>query len=517
MKKLKLLPSVLMLVACVAVLGVGVFAVAPTQNTISGSITINSTNPEVLISAYGHKADGTVDESKVIMTETPARSGININLGSLTFDTSTCNTEEDLAKLDVKVTIRVSNPSSTKLGVYFSDAPVADKAVSGNVATEKPLTDSTSVSTNVKAFMDGYKALDAKATNNGVCDTVITFKLSKFMSENATVDLSIEQNKMYLNIEEYQQGLDANSATVVGTSGQKLTADVVSSASGSDKTTLTSVKIADGVEEIGEEAFAGCTNLSKITIPSTVKFVKQNAFKDCPDSMFTIDSFGTSVKVKYIGTADNPYFMLYRVEVPDENDLPEIVISNSTKVVADYAYNAGFEDVYQETGNSNAIKLGNSIEYFGDYSFNIKGLTDRDLLTSFRLEGLNPNVKYIGNSAFSMGLFMTQEGEYIDITLNKIEYIGQNAFYNSRVGNVKISNTIKHIGENAFENTFWRGLYLFFEAGTNLDEEIKLPENDFDGYSALAGWYTNSSFEGEPVTTFKSCDTDTTLYAKQEQ
>ena len=65
MKKLKILPSVLMLVLCVGVLAVGVFAITPTTNTISGSITINATNAPVSITVYkdtyGGEVLGTID------------------------------------------------------------------------------------------------------------------------------------------------------------------------------------------------------------------------------------------------------------------------------------------------------------------------------------------------------------------------------------------------------------------------------------------------------------------------
>ena len=304
MKKLKLMPSILMLVACVAVLGVGVFAVAPTKNTISGSITINSANPEVLISAYGHKADGSLDESNVIMAETPARSGVNINLGNLNFDTSSANDEEDLAKLDIKVTIRVSNPSSTKLGVYFSKSPVADKATTDDIAEEKDLTDSTTAKDNVKAVMEGYKALNAKATDNGVCDTTITFKLLKFVTadQNPTINLSDNANKLYLNIEEFNGDLQVSEEelyykslgfTTIGKGKTILTSEDTSDASGkiviADSVTeiavnafyerpITAVLIPNGVQKIGYQAFAYIENLKAVYMPSSATELEYNIF-----------------------------------------------------------------------------------------------------------------------------------------------------------------------------------------------------------------------------------------------
>ena len=96
MKKLKFMPAVLMLVASFAILAIGIYAVAPTKNTLKGTITVNSANPEVLISAFFHNEDGSLNEATPIMTRVPARHGIDINLGdSMIFDTSECNTVAD--------------------------------------------------------------------------------------------------------------------------------------------------------------------------------------------------------------------------------------------------------------------------------------------------------------------------------------------------------------------------------------------------------------------------------------
>ena len=89
MKKLKILPSILMLVLCVGVLAIGVFALAPTENTITGTITINSTNPEFKIQVYKTVIDsnGTVVEAKeAVGGEYTVRSGLELKLGTFEFD-----------------------------------------------------------------------------------------------------------------------------------------------------------------------------------------------------------------------------------------------------------------------------------------------------------------------------------------------------------------------------------------------------------------------------------------------
>ena len=110
MKKIKILPSILMLTLCVAILGVGVFAIAPTQNTISGSITINSANTPVSIQLL---VDGEPKGDPVTV-----RSGATFDVGALAFNTSGVNSVGEVRNR--KVTLSVTNLSTTQdLGVYF--------------------------------------------------------------------------------------------------------------------------------------------------------------------------------------------------------------------------------------------------------------------------------------------------------------------------------------------------------------------------------------------------------------
>ena len=41
------------------------------------------------------------------------------------------------------------------------------------------------------------------------------------------------------------------------------------------------IELPDGLEEITEQAFAGCASLSSFTIPSSVKVIGKNAFTAC--------------------------------------------------------------------------------------------------------------------------------------------------------------------------------------------------------------------------------------------
>ena len=112
MKKIKLLPSILMLVACIALLGVGVYAISPTQNKITGTLTINGANTPVKIELL---VNGILKE-----THNEVRGGINWDLSNIAFNTASVNSVDEVSP--IVLTIRISNLSTSQgLGAYFFD------------------------------------------------------------------------------------------------------------------------------------------------------------------------------------------------------------------------------------------------------------------------------------------------------------------------------------------------------------------------------------------------------------
>ena len=128
MKKLKFLPSVLMLVLCLAVLAVGIYAIKPTQNTIEGTITIGATNPHVVITAYKTAAlneDGTEATANKLVGPLDARAGAKLQIAeALEFDVDEANTLADVD--DVVIVLKIENKSNKELGAYFYEGLSTD-------------------------------------------------------------------------------------------------------------------------------------------------------------------------------------------------------------------------------------------------------------------------------------------------------------------------------------------------------------------------------------------------------
>lgn len=116
MKKIKLLPSVLMLVLCIGVLGLGVYAATPATNTITGQITVNSANAQVEISAY---VGGDHWQYEQVLTTKTTRTGYKWNIPNsvMSFD---LNEYEDISEVVPKfLEIRIKNKSQKAIGAYF--------------------------------------------------------------------------------------------------------------------------------------------------------------------------------------------------------------------------------------------------------------------------------------------------------------------------------------------------------------------------------------------------------------
>ena len=256
----------------------------------------------------------------------------------------------------------------------------------------------------------------------------------------------------------------------------------------------TAYTIKEGTTHINSNLFNGCTNMTSISIPSSVVSVGNNAFAGC-----------TSLPVEgYIRYAD-----CFAVEVIDKNQstytlkegtrflnkglfqnchsLQSITIPNSVKEISEYAF--------KYCSNLTNITLPEGLRTIDNYAFdgcyaltNItlpEGLTtigvsafcNCNALTNITLpEGLTT----IGNYAFSLCSGLT------NITLpESLTYIGENAFANC--SSLPVENFIRYADWYAFEVTERDLKGYTLKAGTrmmsdglfnNIDElqSISLPE-----------------------------------------
>ncbi len=161
MKKSKIIPGILLLVLCVAVLAVGVYAASPANNKISGTIKVNAADAQVEITAYFESINANNIASKTLITRTGGELTLN---KKLVFELSGVNSAEDFEVSCRKtIVLEIKNNSSKSLGVFFSEGEVPeDGADDINIATTKDI--SYGGENVAKLTYDGYKELPGNST-----------------------------------------------------------------------------------------------------------------------------------------------------------------------------------------------------------------------------------------------------------------------------------------------------------------------------------------------------------------
>ena len=104
---------------------------------------------------------------------------------------------------------------------------------------------------------------------------------------------------------------------------------------------------------ISETAFKNNTTITSITIPDSITSIENNAFTGCSSLQFN-----TYNDIKYLGTADNPYFALIK---PTNNNCSSYEIHSNAKIIA----NSAFEN----HGSLTNISIPNNVTAISDSAF----------------------------------------------------------------------------------------------------------------------------------------------------
>ena len=202
---------------------------------------------------------------------------------------------------------------------------------------------------------------------------------------------------------------------------------------------LTELTIPNGIKNIKNYAFYGCTSLKSVTIPDGVTSISEGAFWECTElTSVTIGNDVTSIGYYAFDSCEN---------------LTSVTIPNSVTLIGDYAFSAcygltsvvigdsvteigrsAFDDCY----NLSSIVIPDSVTYIGDWAFR-----SCDSLSSVVISN---SITSIGELAFAFCSSLTS----IEIP-DSVTSIGKNAFNDcSSLTNVTIGSGVTKIGDYAF-------------------------------------------------------------------
>ena len=238
---------------------------------------------------------------------------------------------------------------------------------------------------------------------------------------------------------------------------------------------LTSVTIPNSVKTIGNSAFSGCSGLTYVTIPSSVTSIGNSAFYDCRKlSSVTIPNSVTSIGSSAFQNCKG---------------LTSVTIPNSVTSIGSSAF--------QNCSGLTSVTIPNSVTSIGGSAFyGCSGLTSVTIPNS---------VTSIGDYAFNNCSGLTS------VTIpNSVTSIGYEAFYGcSGLTSVTIGSGVNHIFGRAFadcpeltnvycyaekltkEKYGGDGLYTYpnaFEGSYIEYATLHVPKGCLDAYKAVDPW-----------------------------
>ena len=207
MKKTRLFQSVMMLLACVALLVVGIYAVSPAQNNVTGTITVIASNVEVEITAYlGANKATKISDTITTRTSKP----VPIKDGSIKFDGSSATSTDSVS--DLILTLEIKNKSaSKKLGAFFlKDGVLPETLTRSNITTSMSFDGETEDGKNTSANLVTFALQDYTKIGAGqTVDLICTLSLNSLTDYDMLVDFSLP-----LVIHDYNEDLSLSSSSV---------------------------------------------------------------------------------------------------------------------------------------------------------------------------------------------------------------------------------------------------------------------------------------------------------------
>ena len=206
--------------------------------------------------------------------------------------------------------------------------------------------------------------------------------------------------------------------------------------------------IVDGsVTALGNNAFHGCNQITKITIPNTVTEIGVAVFENC--SKLTYNTYNNS---SYIGNTSNPYLILIKT---NDKNITSYTVHSTTKIIGDgalancYSLNSvslpsGLIQIganaFHSCGKLKIVSIPKTVQVIGNEAF--QGCSNMETLNF--AEG--SNLKRIEYGAFSY----CQALKNVTLPKNLKTIEGWAFAYCKELTNIVISEGVTTIGEQAF-------------------------------------------------------------------
>ena len=266
-----------------------------------------------------------------------------------------------------------------------------------------------------------------------------------------------------------------------------------------------SLTLPENVEKIGTDAFANCTNLRRATIPANVKYIGEGAF------------YNTGLIRVYYNAVDanNEDVEYYSYDIFPES-LARVIIGEGVKSIPN--------SLFRGCKNITRVEMPSTVESFGEYAFNgCTSLSHIDLPSS--LKGIG-NYAFKGCALQSVTSYMKEpfvlgKASVEECESQRLGWIDENGnitWFESTGGNVVWDPNagykwLPYYYVSVSSNTPFGDFSYSYERGNTEDEAankkaavplLKVPNGTLDAYLADPSWavtfYTIEQFDGASST-----------------
>lgn len=288
---------------------------------------------------------------------------------------------------------------------------------------------------------------------------------------------------------------------------------------------LKKIRLREGIEEIGDNAFVGCRSLKEINLPSTLRSIGFKAFYGCaaltdvalPSSLTSLgqQAFDSCISLKYIkipASVDGSWGM----STFNRSGLERVDIEEGITVIPSNSFSVS---------KLKSVVTPSSVREIGDFAF-----YECSDLAEIKL---NEGIVSIGNQAFAHNksieeLVIPASVKTVDeIVINVCEKLKKLVFKGNAPENFSTDatrsrleytyrNFVVHINENASGFTFplWNGypVQKGDKSAIKLQGDFAFVENS-DGSLTLVGYYGSDTDVVVPETVDQKAVTSINVYA----
>lgn len=310
----------------------------------------------------------------------------------------------------------------------------------------------------VKKISDGAFQNCTGITSIVIPDSVISIGVSTFSGCTSLAEITVSpDNKNYSSVDGVLFNKDKSELLVYPIGNKRSSYTIpdgvtqIAESAFSGCTSLTEIVIPDSVTSIGVFAFSGCTSLSKVDLPKTLTTIEAGTFRDCTSlKEIVIPDSVTEIKNKW-------GYDTYYGAFSGCTSLSKVKLSNNLTIIGEGAFSVG-EGTFSRCTSLAEITIPDSVTSIGPSAFygctSLKEIIIPDSVTRISWSAFS-NCTSLSKVKLSNNLTEIESGTFAGCTSLKevvipdsVTSIGRSAFSNCiSLESITIGSGVESLGD----------------------------------------------------------------------